>query len=878
MRTWRPVVAVSFAFVAGLALMIYLNSPPPRLTPEPPESRAYLAEAIASNREPRDQGAETEEESFPSGWGYKQRAYPYDRINFAQLKQAVVDAQIMRLEARKSGRLAGGSWAVEGPDNIGGRVTDLAFHPTNPYIIYAGMASGGVFRSTDGGTTWQPISDDLPVLTIGAIAVDPKHPDTIYVGTGEANAHSFSWFGMGMYKSTDGGATWKYIGLEETHYIGRIIIDPINTSRIWVAGTGSLFGTNPERGVYRSLDGGASWDLVLSLTDSTAAIDLAIDPSHPDTIFAAMWERVRGLNYRRSGGPSSGIYRSYDGGDTWVELTNGLPTGPDVGRIGIAVCASSPNVVYAIYDDRATYTAQVYKSTDGGDSWTRTNDSALSGIYSSYGWYFGQIRVSPVDRNLVFAMGIYLYRSTDGGDSWSEVGSSNHVDHHALVFDPTNPSRIFEGNDGGVYVSTNSGATWTKLYNQPTNQFYAIEIDYLDPERLYGGTQDNGTLRTLTGAIDDWEMIFGGDGFYCIVDPTNSDVIYAEYQFGNLYKSTDLGYTWSSALDGVGSDRVNWMMPVVMDPTDNRVLYLGTYRVYKTVDGAGWWDPISGDLTDGDHGGGFGTITTIAVAPSDPSVIYVGTDDSNVWVTTNGGSSWQNISGSLPNRWVTRVAVDPTDASIAYVTFSGLRWDEDIGYVYRTDDYGSTWTDVTGNLPGAPVNAIVVDPLVPSRIIVGSDVGCFYSEMAGTNWEVLGTGLPPVPVYDLKIHNPTRTLVAGTHGRSMYSFDLGTLPDVSGVAARWQEVVTDLRAQPNPFRNSTTIVFSLSRSSQVAVAVYDLTGRKVKTLASGSLEPGIHRLTWDGSNDAGHRVASGIYYVRAATDRGYATYSLNLVR
>ena len=475
-------------------------------------------------------------------------------------------------------------------------------------------------------------------------------------------------------------------------------------------------------------------------------------------------------------------------------------------------------------------------------------------------------------------MGIYLYRSTDGGDSWSEVGSSNHVDHHALVFDPTNPSRIFEGNDGGVYVSTNSGAAWTKLYNQPTNQFYAIEIDYLNPERLYGGTQDNGTLRTLTGAIDDWEMIFGGDGFYCIVDPTNSDVIYAEYQFGNLYKSTDLGYTWSSALDGVGSDRVNWMMPVVMDPTDNRVLYLGTYRVYKTVDGAGWWDPISGDLTDGDHGGGFGTITTIAVAPSDPSVIYVGTDDSNVWVTTNGGSSWQNISGSLPNRWVTRVAVDPTDASIAYVTFSGLRWDEDIGYVYRTDDYGSTWTDVTGNLPGAPVNAIVVDPLVPSRIIVGSDVGCFYSEMAGTNWEVLGTGLPPVPVYDLKIHNPTRTLVAGTHGRSMYSFDLGTLPDVSGVAARWQEVVTDLRAQPNPFRNSTTIVFSLSRSSHVAVAVYDLTGRKVKTLASGSLEPGIHRLTWDGSNDAGHRVASGIYYVRAATDRGYATFSLNLVR
>ena len=762
--------------------------------------------------------------------------------------------------------------------NIGARVTDLAFHPSDPNIIYAAMASGGVFKTTDGGSSWEPISDDLPVLTIGAIAIDPVHPDTIYVGTGEANAHSFSWFGMGLFRSTDGGRTWEYIGLEETHYIGRIIVDPTNSQRIWVAGTGSLFGTNPERGVYRSTDGGTSWELVLSLTDSTAAIDLAIDPTRPDTIYAAMWERVRGLTYRRSGGPSSGIYRSYDGGDTWVELTNGLPSGSNVGRIGISVCASHPNVIYAIYDDRATLTAQVYKSTDGGGTWFRTNDGVIGGIYSSYGWYFGQIRVCPTNPDLVFVLGIELYRSTDGGASWSEVGSNMHVDHHAMAFDPTNPSRIFDGNDGGIYFSTNSGATWTKLYDQPTNQFYAIEIDYLNPNRLYGGTQDNGTLRTPTGAVDDWEMILGGDGFYCIVDPNNSDIIYAEYQYGNLYKSWDFGYSWDFIMDGVGSDRVNWMMPVVMDPTDNETLYLGTYRVYRTTNGGEWWTPISGDLTNGDQGGGFGTITTIAVAPSDPQVIYVGTDDSNVWVTTNGGTSWTNISGSLPNRWVTRVAVDPTDPAIAYVTFSGLRWNENIGYVYRTTDYGTNWQDITENLPGAPVNAIVIDPTLPSRLIVATDVGCFYTDSPGSQWQVLGVDLPPVPVFDLKIHNPTRTLVAGTHGRSMYSFDLTTLPDVSAVAVSQPTVIEALEAYPNPFKMKTALRFTLSRSANVSVAIYDLAGRKVRTLLEGPVDAGRHEIVWNGDNDRGYRVASGIYYARISTGSDYATRAVSLIR
>jgi hypothetical protein len=801
--------------------------------------------------------------AFPSGWGFSQRAYPHGRIDHQQLKQAVIDAQAMRIEARKMAGPLSPVWAEEGPTNIGARITDLAMHASDPNTIYAAVASGGVFRSTNGGSTWDPISDDLPVLTIGAIALDPVDPDIIYVGTGEANASSYSWFGMGMYKSTDAGANWSYIGLEDTRYIGRIVVDPMDRDRIWVAGTGALFGTNPERGIYRSTDAGATWDKVLFVSDSTAAIDVAIDPTRPDTVFAAMWERRRGLTYRKSGGWSTGIYRSYDGGDSWTELTNGLPKGSDVGRPGISVCESSPNVIYAMYCDHPGYFLGVYKSTDGGNSWSQTNDGVLSSLTSSFGWYFGQIRVDPSDPDRVFAMGVPFYRSENGGATWYEVGPANHVDHHAMVFDPTNHSRIFEGNDGGIYISLNSGTSWTKLYDQHTNQFYAIEIDYLNPQRLYGGTQDNGTLRTVTGSTDDWEGIFGGDGFYTIVDPTNSNIIYAEYQFGNLFKSTDFADSWDYAMDGVNfSDRFNWSMPVVMDPSDHETLYLGSHRVYETTNGAAWWDLISSDLTNGNQGAGFGTITTLAVAPTDPDVIYVGTDDSNVWVTQNGGGGWTNISSTLPNRWVTRVAVDPTDEATAYVSFSGMRWDENIGYVYRTSDYGSSWTDITYNLPLAPVNVVIVDPGVPSRVFAGSDVGCFWTDAAATEWWLLGSGLPPAPVYDIKIHNPTRTLVAGTHGRSMYSIDLTTLPAVAGTPEAEAGVARGVSSHPNPFKGSTSLAFTLAGPSEVSVEIYDLAGRKVRSLGTRDLGAGKHQVTWDGRNASGRSVAPGVYFAR----------------
>ncbi len=821
------------------------------------EAKLERRSARRSKGQPDGPGTE------PNDWAFRQRAYPYDEINYTQYQEAVAQAQAMRASSRMK-NAAPAAWSEKGPSNIGARVTDLELDPSTAGRVYAAMASGGIFRSDDAGATWFPIFDDQPVLTIGDIAVDPSNGNILYAGTGESNSSSFSWFGYGMYKSTDGGSTWAPIGLQNSRYIGRVVVDPSNGNRLWAAACGVLFGTGGERGIYRSLDAGSTWTQVLFVTDSTAAIDLAIDPTKPDTVYAAMWERVRGLTYRRSGGPSSGIYRSYNGGTTWTKLTAGLPSGAGVGRIGLSVAASSPNVVYASIENNNTFDG-VYKSVDHGDTWTKMGGTQLDGMTSTFGWYFGQVRVDPSNPDRVFVMGVPLYRSEDGGSTWSEVAGSNHVDHHAMAFDPFNPGTIFEGNDGGVYSSSNSGTSWTKLLDQPTNQFYAIEIDHQNPNRIYGGTQDNGTIRTVDGSPDGYGSIFGGDGFYCLVDPTDSNTIFVEYQFGNMYKSTDDAQSFSWGLNGVdGADRRNWSSPYVMTPGSPQTMYFGTYRVWKSTDGAANWSAVSGDLTGGDQGAGYGTITTLAVSPSNPDAILAGTDDSHVWLTTNGGTNWTDVSAALPNRWVTRVAFDPVNSSILYATFSGLRWNEAISHIYRSTNGGVTWSDIGGNLPDAPINCMLVDPTDGAKLYVGSDVGVFFSADTGATWNVLGTGLPAVSTYDLKIHVPTSTLYAGTHGRSIWSIDLSTATTVAAATGTPPRAARLFRAAPNPFNPATTLSFSLDEPTRIDLAVYDIAGRRVRVLAAGILSAGEHRIVWNGKSDTGADAASGTYFARLA--------------
>ncbi|MCB0306120.1 MAG: T9SS type A sorting domain-containing protein [Calditrichaeota bacterium] len=810
----------------------------------------------------------------PSDWAWQRRTFPYGKADLQAVRDAMAHAGRMRAEAS---RYALEAVTYAGPGNVGGRVSDIEFNPQDPNIVYAGAATGGVFKSTDMGNTWFPVFDDQANLNIGDIGIDPQNPDVVYVGTGEANGGHNNFAGGGVYKSTDGGATWQFLGLENTVSVGRIVVDPSNSQRVFLAAVGSYFAPNPERGIYRSTDGGQTWEQSLFVTDSTGAIDIVIDPANPSRLLAATWERVRrpDTGWTHLYGPTSGIYRSLDGGDSWDPLgpANGLPNpaATNVGRIGLSLCAGSPDDVYAIYSD-GSFHSGFYRSSDFGSNWIDADpDGEIEDGAASFSWYFGQVRVHPTDPNIVYAQDVAFMRSTNGGATWPIIygygGSPNglHVDHHALAFNPANPSYLLEGNDGGINISTDGGVTFSKVADLPVNQFYEIGLDMNNPQRLYGGTQDNSTLRTLTGATNDWDVLFGGDGFYVIVDHTNPNIIYAESQNGNLGKSTDLGNSWDYVLSGINSSEpTNWSTPVVMDPNNNLVLYYGTNRLYKTVNGAGSWNAISGNLTSNVPGSRLRTITTIGVSPVDGDVLWVGTDDSHVWVTADGGATWTDVSSSLPYRWVTRVIPHPTDVNVAYVTFNGLKWVDPVPRVFRTADQGQTWSDVSSNLPDSPINAFAIDPANPAHIFVGSDLGAYYSLDEGGTWQYISGDFPMVSVYDMKVHPVGNYLAIGTHGRSMYRFDLAQLSvgieagDVPAPAGDFHLA----QNYPNPFNPETVISYQLSAVGDVKLAVFNLLGETVIKLVNERQAAGSYQVQWDGRDQAGSRVPSGTYFYR----------------
>ena len=718
---------------------------------------------------------------FPSDWFMNQRTWPDQTIDFSSFQQAV-----RQVEAKHRAQSLDEQppWIPVGPTNVGGRITDLVGHPSNDDIFYVAAASGGIFKTTNGGTSFNAVFDAAPGMSMGALAIDFDNPDVVYAGTGEANSAGYSYFGTGMYKSTNAGESWTQIGLENSRYIARIVVDPQDTQRIWVAALGELYAPSADRGVYLSTNGGQTWERKLFIDDTTGAVDIVIHPTNTQIAYAAMWHRIRDTRNRQAGGYTSGIFKTIDGGENWTRLTDGLPPQADnVGRIGLTLCESNPDVLYAIYADHPGYFMGVYRTGNGGETWNQTNDGSLNDIYSSFGWYFGNIRVRPDNPDVVFVLGVDMYRSTNGGSSWLEYGWNMHVDHHAMWFDPSSSTTSLLGNDGGLYRSVNNGNSWTKINGLPINQFYAATVDYQLPQRRYGGMQDNGTKRTLTGSTNDWEDLFGGDGFYVLVDPTDSDMIYCEYQNGVLVRSFDGGLEWYYGLEGIDEEeRTNWSTPIAMDPFDHETLYYGAERLYKTTDRADSWNAISPDLTNGAAQGnlGLGTISTIGVSAINSQTIFVGTDDANVWCTTDGGATWHDRSAGLPDRWVTRVVPSPHDIASVYVTISGFQNAEEDAHLFFSNDYGQTWNDITGDLPDVPLNDILPDPDYPGRLYLASDFGCYVTQNHGVTWEVLGEDMPLVPVIDLVLHNPTRELLAATYGRSMYTMDLdlfeGNLP------------------------------------------------------------------------------------------------------
>jgi photosystem II stability/assembly factor-like uncharacterized protein len=790
-------------------------------------------------------------------WLFMQRAFPFKEVP-EQERQKAIEHVRKNIPASEYENVV---WTLAGPTNIEGRITSIDIHPTIPQTVIVGTANGGVWKSTNFCQTWISIFDNMNTSSIGSVTFDPSNGNIIYVGTGESNSLRSYYPGTGIYKSTNGGSSWTFLGLADSYSISNIVISPLNTQEVYLSALGALRHPSNERGIYKSVNGGLNWTRVLFISDSVGFIDIVIDPLNPSKLLAASWERTRREDFIKYGGPNTALYMSTNSGQNWSIITNGFPSNsPDLGRISLDISISNPNVVYALTAYTSGYNRGLYKSTNGGTVWTYINSTA--GGSSSYAWFNRQVRVHPANPDYVVLAAFYCERSTNGGVSFSNLYSS-HVDFHAVYFSPSNPNYIVVGNDGGVDYSSNAGASFQFSTSLPISQFYAGEIDNSNPNVLLGGLQDNGTVRTLTGGLSNWTEIYGGDGFVCKVDPTNPQKVYASSQNGGLGRSTNGGssfFSGTSGLQGAGTSMTNWMTPYILDKNNPSILYAGTYMIHRSTNSMVSWYSISPDLSNG-HVQNLGTITTIDVSASNPNVIYCGTDDANVWVTTNLGTNWTKIVNGLPKRWVTRVTIHPDSANICYVTLSGYKVDSTGAHIFRTANYGNTWTSISSNLPDAPINDVLVDPMNNSRLFIATDINVMYSTNTGGSWSILGTGIPSaVPVHDLTLHNQSRTLVAWTHGRSAFKLNLNLL-DVKNISAEIPNGFVLSQNYPNPFNPATKIRFSIPAGSSlkeiVRLDVYNTLGQMVSTLVNNVLKPGMYETVFNAGG-----LSSGIYFYK----------------
>ncbi len=766
-----------------------------------------------------------------------------------------------------------------GPTVMSGRVVDIDVNPNNTVEFYVGYASGGLWYTNNNGNTFTPVLDNAPTQNIGDIAVDWKN-GTIWVGTGENNSSRSSYAGIGVLKSTDKGETWKNVGLHDSHHIGRILINPNNPDEVVIGALGHLYSSNNERGIYKTTDGGKTWNRTLFVNDDTGIIDIQQVPNNFNTLYAASWERERKAWNFDGDGKSSAIYKSTDGGTTWRKISenNGFPNGDGVGRIGLAVY--DENTVYAFHDnqfrrkkdekqksdskiltkedfkkmstdeflklsdkklnsylktngfqekyradnvkqmvrsgsvkpiDLAKYLedansllfdtpvvgAEVFKTTNGGKSWKKTHDGYLDDIYYSYGYYFGEIRVDPQDKNGIYVLGVPILKSKDGGKTFTSISRENvHSDHQALWVNSKVQGHLIDGNDGGLNISYDDGKSWLKLNTPPVGQFYAIYADNQKSYNVYGGLQDNGVWVANHNAQTNkawhqsgknpYESIMGGDGMQVQVDDRNPNIVYTGFQFGNYFRlnraNGDQKYIQPKHTLGENPYRFNWQTPILLSKHNQDILYLGGNKLHRSLNQGDDWETISGDLTQGGKKGNvaYGTLTTISESPFQFGILYVGSDDGLVHITKNGGGSWENISSTLPkDLWVSRVIASKHKKERVYVTLNGYRWDDFTTYVYVSDNYGKSWKNIANTIPASPVNVIKEDPDYENLVYLGTDNGVYVSFDSGSSWEIFNKNLPNVAVHDLVIQPEAKHLIVGTHGRSLYKANIKPLQEYS---------------------------------------------------------------------------------------------------
>lgn len=696
------------------------------------------------------------------------------------------------------------AWRSIGPAFMSGRIADIAIDPRNRHVWYVAVGSGGVWKTTNAGTSFTPLFDDQPVYSIGAIAIDPNDPDTIWVGTGENVGGRHVGWGNGVYRSRDGGASWEHMGLPRSEHIGMIRIDPRDSQVIYVAAQGPLWSAGGDRGLYKSTDGGRSWQRILSAGPYTGVSEVHLDPRNPDVLYAVTWQRLRNVAAYMGGGPESGIHKSEDGGRTWRQLKAGLPEGP-LGKIGMAISPQNPDVLYATIELQRRK-GGFWRSTDGGERWEKRSDFAAGGTGPHY---YNEIFASPHREGRVYHMDVHLHVSDDGGKQFRRMDAdAKHVDHHAMAFVADDPRYLLVGTDGGLYESFDEGGTWRFVANLPVTQFYKVAVDYDEPfYHVYGGTQDNNTQggpsRTdnVHGIANaDWFVTLGGDGHQPAVDPTNPDIVYSQWQQGNLTRhdrrTGEVVYIQPQPGPGEVRERFNWDAPILISAHDPARLYFGSQRLWRSDDRGDSWRPISGDLSraldrlrlpimgrlwswdspwDLYAMSEFGTISAIAESPLVDGLLYVGTDDGLIHVSEDGGASWRRAA-ALPrvrdDFYVNDIKADLHDPDTVYVVVDRHKHGDFTPYLLRSTDRGRSWRSIRGNLPDDHIVwRIVQDHVRPGLLFAGTEFGVFFTVDGGRRWTKLAGGVPTIPFRDLVIQRRENDLVGGTFGRGIYVLD-----------------------------------------------------------------------------------------------------------
>jgi photosystem II stability/assembly factor-like uncharacterized protein len=791
-----------------------------------------------------------------------------------------------------------------GPTRPSGRFVDFAVPLQEPHTFYAATASGGLWKTDNEGQSFAPIFDHEKAFSIGDIAVAASDPRVVWVGTGEANNSRSTYWGDGLYKSTDAGRTWTNMGLAESQHIGRVVIHPADPNIVYVAALGHLYTENPERGVYKTTDGGRTWTLSSFRSPDgrpVGCVDLAMDPRDPDVLYAAAYDRLRQPWTYRLGGPGSGIWKTVDAGRTWAKLDKGLPGGM-LGRIGLAVYAGNPDILYACIENankpgmddatrwreivdgkpsRGMIDGQVYRSDDAGASWVKVSPDGRS-IGGNPGYYYGQIIIDPRDDKHVYVLSVMVWETKDGGAKWSPMAFRFGGDNHALWIDPSDSNHMLLGFDHGMGITYDAGKTWYHPDNLPLAQFYAVGVDMSHPYNVAGGTQDNGShlgpSTTRSGRpiqLEDWVTVGGGDGQYNVFDQTTNRYLYNEFQFGTLQR-VDLWTRDARSIQyGKAELRWNWCSPVVVSSHDSNVIYHGSNVLLKSPYRGESWQEISPDLTtnnpahlaSGKGGDGniqYCTITTIAESPLTRGLLWVGTDDGNLWLTRDDGAHWTKLNDQVPGNpgyWVSRVEASAFDPGTAYVSFTGFRRDDFRPFLYRTSDYGQTWTSITANLPRGPINVVREHPRNPNLLFCGTEFGVYVSVDGGQAWARMTSDLPTQPVHDMALQPREDELVVATHGRGIFIVDIAPLVEMTpavleepvhlfGVKSRVKWVPemefhsssSNYEGQSRP--DGLIVYYSLRKAAhKVKLEVYQ--GDQLINELTGSSVPGLNKVLWN---------------------------------